>query len=203
MDWRQTLDDLKNVDINNLGASPYPVKLIGVGVACLIVLVAGYWFLIQGQVDTYDGLQAQETQLKQQFVVQKRLAINLPAYEQQMKQMKVAFRTLMQELPNTTHMPDFVTEVTEAGQATGLQFVLLKPQNETLKDFYAQLPIQLTVAGTYRQLGHFVGDIAALPRIVTLGNVKVTVKTGDLLTMSMIATTYRYVKNPHTGVVKR
>lgn len=193
-DWRQTLDDLKNVDINNLGASPYPVKVIGVAAAGVLLLFAGYWFVIRGEVEHYGALRAEERSLKQQFIQQKRLASELPAYEQQMKNMRVAFHTLLQELPNTTHMPEFVTEVTQAGKACGLQFILLRPEHEKPKAFYAELPIQLTVAGTYRQLGHFVGDIAALPRIVTLGNVRVAPKDGgDLLTMSMIAKTYRYM----------
>lgn len=195
MDWRQTLEDLKAVDVNNLAASPYSVKLVGVALSCLLLLGAGYWFFIRGQIQSYDGLKTAEASLKQQYVQQKMEAAQLPAYQRQMKQMKVLFGGLLQELPNTTHMPEFVTEVTQAGKSSGLQFALLKPKGEVPKDFYAELPIQLTVAGTYAQLGHFVGDIAALPRIVTLGNAKVTAKKGDLLSMSVTAKTYRYLKH--------
>lgn len=195
VDWRQTLEDLKAVDVNNLAASPYSVKLVGVGLSCLVLLAAGYWFLIRGQIRTYDGLKTAETSLKQQYVQQKMEAAQLPAYQRQMQQMKVLFGGLLQELPNTTHMPEFVTEVTQAGKSSGLQFALLKPEGEVPKDFYAELPIQLTVAGTYAQLGHFVGDIAALPRIVTLGNAKVTAKKGDVLSLSVTAKTYRYLKH--------
>lgn len=195
MDWQQTIDDLKNVDFNNLSASPYSVKLVGVGLSCILLMGLGYWFFIKGQIQTDNGLLAQETVLKQQFVRQKMEAADLPAYESQMKKMKVLFGGLLQELPNTTHMPDFVTEVTQAGKSSGLQFASLKPESEVPKNFYAELPIQLTVGGTYAQLGHFVGDIAALPRIVTLGNVKVTAKKGNVLSMSMTAKTYRYLKH--------
>jgi type IV pilus assembly protein PilO len=198
VDWRQTIEDLKGVDLNNLAASPYSVKVVGVGVSCVLLLLAGYWFFISGQIHTYDGLRTQEVALKQQFLQQKMEAAQLPAYEQQMKKMKVMFGGLLQELPNTTHMPEFVTEVTQAGKSSGLQFALFKPEKEVPKDFYAELPIALTVAGTYEQLGHFVGDIAALPRIVTLGDVKVTAKQGDFLSMSVTARTYRYLKHRYT-----
>ncbi|HUW98006.1 MAG TPA: type 4a pilus biogenesis protein PilO [Acidiferrobacter sp.] len=195
MDWRQTIEDLKNVDLNDLSASPYSVKLVGVGFSCVLLFAAGYWFFISGQIQTYTSLQGQEVTLKQQFVQQKMEAANLPAYQEQMKKMKVLFGGLLQELPNTTHMPEFVTEVTQAGKSSGLQFASLKPGVEAPKNFYAELPIHLTVGGTYAQLGHFVGDIAALPRIVTLGNIKVTAKKGDMLSMSMTAKTYRYLKH--------
>jgi len=195
VDWQQTIEDLKSVDFNNLSASPYSVKLVGVGLSCFLLLVLGYWFFIRGQIQTYTGLQGQEVTLRQQFVQQKMEAANLPAYQSQMKKMKILFGGLLQELPNTTHMPEFVTEVTQAGKSSGLRFALLKPETEAPKNFYAELPIQLTVGGTYAQLGHFVGDIAALPRIVTLGNVKVTAKKGNVLSMSMTAKTYRYLKH--------
>ena len=48
MDWRQTIEDLKGVDLNNLAASPYSVKVVGVGVSCVLLLLAGYWFFIRG-----------------------------------------------------------------------------------------------------------------------------------------------------------
>ena len=195
MDWQQTIDDLKNVDFNNLAASPYSVKVVGAGLSCVLLLALGYWFFIRGQIHTDEGLRTQEIALKHQYVTQKMEAEDLPAYQQQMKKMKVLFGGLLQELPNTTHMPEFVTEVTKAGKSSGLQFVLLKPEGEVPKNFYAELPIKLTVHGTYAQLGHFVGDIAALPRIVTLGDVKVTAKKGVLLSMSMTAKTYRYLKH--------
>ncbi len=195
MDWQQTIEDLKNVDLNNLSASPYSVKVVGVGVSCVLLLALGYWFFISGQIHTDEGLHSQEVMLKQQFVQQKMEAEDLPAYQRQMKKMKVLFGGLLQELPNTTHMPEFVTEVTKAGKSSGLQFLLLKPKGEVSKNFYAELPIELTVSGTYAQLGHFVGDIAALPRIVTLGHVTVTAKKGNLLSLSMTAKTYRYLKH--------
>lgn len=199
MDWQQTIvdlkEDLKTVDLNNLAASPYSVKVLGVGLSCVLLLALGYWFFISGQIHTDESLRSQEVALKQQFVQQKMEAEDLPAYQRQMKKMKVLFGGLLQELPNTTHMPEFVTEVTQAGKSSGLQFVLLKPEHEVPKNFYAELPIKLTVTGTYGQLGHFVGDIAALPRIVTLGDAKVVAKKGDLLSMSMTAKTYRYLKH--------
>jgi type IV pilus assembly protein PilO len=199
VDWQQTIEDLKedlkSVELHNLAASPYSVKVVGVGLSCVLLLALGYWFFLDGQIHTDEGLRAQETALKRQFVQEKMEAEDLPAYQLQMKQMKVVFGGLLQELPNTTHMPEFVTEVTKAGKSSGLQFVLLKPEGEVPKNFYAELPIKLTVEGTYAQLGHFVGDIAALPRIVTLGGVKVAAKKGVLLSMSMTAKTYRYLKH--------
>ncbi len=195
MEWQQTLEELKTVDLNNLAAAPYSAKVVGAGLSCVLLLVLGYWFFIRGQITEDNQLRHQEQVLKQQFVHERTEADDLPAYEQQMKKMKALFGGLLQELPDTTHMPEFVTEVTRAGKSTGLKFVLLKPEGEVPKDFYALLPIRLTVAGTYGQLGRFVGDIAALPRIVTLGDVKIAAKKGDLLTMSMTARTYRYLKH--------
>ncbi|MDA8390763.1 MAG: type 4a pilus biogenesis protein PilO [Gammaproteobacteria bacterium] len=197
MDWQQTLEDLKNVDLNDLASAPYSVKVVGVGLVTVLLLGLGYFFLMRGDMAKIGVLRAQEVALKQQFIQVKSEALNLPAYKQQMREMKVRFKQLLQQLPNTTHMPDFVTEVTQAGQSCGLEIELLQPQAEKPEQFYAELPIKLAVAGSYAQLGHFVADIAALPRIVTLGDVVLKTKQGgDRLSMSLMAKTYRYLKNP-------
>ncbi len=196
VDWKQIGEDLKNVDLNDLSSASYSVKLIGIGLIALLILGLGYYFLVSGDITQIDALRTEEVSLKQQFLQKKAMAINLPAYEQQMRGMRIAFKELLQQLPNTTHMPDFVTEVTQAGQACGLQIELMQPEQETPKAFYAELPIHLKVAGSYVQLGHFAADIAALPRIVTLGNVQLKTEKGDRLAMTMVAKTYRYMKNP-------
>ncbi|MDA8361047.1 MAG: type 4a pilus biogenesis protein PilO [Gammaproteobacteria bacterium] len=197
VDWQQTLEDLKNVDLNDLASAPYSVKAVGVGLITILLAGLGYFFLMRGDMAKIQALRVQETALKQQFIQVKNEAINLPAYKVQMREMKVRFKQLLQQLPNTTHMPDFVTEVTQAGQACGLEIELLQPQAEKPRQFYAELPIKLAVAGSYAQLGRFVADIAALPRIVTLGDVTLKAdKGGDRLSMSLMAKTYRYLKNP-------
>ena len=190
-----TLDDLKNINVNDIASWPVPVKVVGVLVICAAILFAGYWFLIQGEIEDYNRAKDKEVQLREAFLNKKALAINLPAYRQQMEDMKQTFGSLLRQLPNTTEVPDLLVDITQAGLGRGLEFVLFKPEKEQPRDFYAELPISVRVKGTYHDLALFVSDVAALPRIVTFGDITINSPAkGDRLDMSAKARTYRYLE---------
>jgi type IV pilus assembly protein PilO len=195
-----TLDDLKNIDINNLGSWPVPIKIGGILIVCAIVLFAGFWFLIQGELEQYGEAQKKEEGLRETYMNKKALAINLPAYKEQMEEMEQTFGSLLRQLPNTTEVPDLLVDITQAGLGRGLEFTLFRPEKELPKDFYAELPISVEVRGTYHELAQFVSDVAALPRIVTFGDIVISSGKENKLTMSAKAKTYRYMEE---GSVKK
>jgi len=198
-----TLDDLKNIDPNNIAGWPLPVKLVGIALIGVMLLFAGYWFLISDELVQYDQEQLKERGLKETYLSKKGLAINLPAYKLQMDEMHQAFGTLLRQLPNKTEVPNLLVDITQAGLGRGLSFVLFKPDKEKPQEFYAELPINIKVTGGYHELGQFVSDLAALPRIVTVGNIDIVAdaKTG-LLSMAAVARTYRYLEPEEIEALK-
>ncbi len=189
------LDDLKNINLNDIGSWPLPVKFGAIGVVCLLILVAGYFVFIQGELDVYAEAKAKEEKLRETYLSKKALALNLPAYKQQMEEMQQTFGTLVRQLPNTTEIPDLLVDITQAGLGRGLEFVLFKPENEIPKEFYAEKPISIKVSGTYHELSQFVSDVAALPRIVTFGDMTIDMPPkGTKLSMTAQAKTYRYLE---------
>jgi type IV pilus assembly protein PilO len=195
-----TLDDLKNIDINNLGSWPVLLKIGGILVVCIIVLFAGFWFLIQGELEQYGEAQKKEETLRETYMNKKALAVNLPAYKEQMEEMEQTFGSLLRQLPNTTEVPDLLVDITQAGLGRGLEFTLFRPEKELPKDFYAEMPISVEVRGSYHELAQFVSDVAALPRIVTFGDIAISSSKDNKLTMSAKAKTYRYMEE---GSVKK
>jgi len=189
------MPELHNVEATNLSTWPPSLKYFGVIVLCLIIIAAGWFVLIKGQTETLERLEQTETQLKTKFREKKKLAVNLPAYRQQMVEMRESFDVMLRQLPNKTEVPELLVDITQAGLQRGLEFVLFKPADKRFKDFYAELPINLKVVGDYHQLAQFVSDLAALPRIVTLGDIDIQPdKDNDaVLTMSAITNTYHYL----------
>ena len=120
----------------------------------------------------------------------------MPAYLEQMEEMEQTFGSLLRQLPNTTEVPDLLVDITQAGLGRGLEFTLFRPEKEQPKDFYAEMPISVEVRGSYHELAQFVSDVAALPRIVTFGDISITSPAGkdNKLTMSAKAKTYRYLE---------
>ena len=188
------LRDLQDIDINDIGSWPLWLKITGTGVICLAILAAGYWFIIKDQLETLDKEQRQEAQLKDTYLQKKALAINLEAYRQQMAEIEDTFGAMLKQLPDKTEVPELLIDITQAGLGRGLLFETFKPQRTRMADFYAEMPISLVVAGTYHQLGEFVSDLAALPRIVTIGDLKLTpIRGTNRLKMAATTKTYHYL----------
>lgn len=189
-----TLDELKNLNVNDIASWPIPVKIAGIVVVGVVILIFGYIAFIQGMLANYEAAQRQEAQLRETYLSKKALAINLPAYKQQMEEMEQTFGSLLRQLPNSTEVPDLLVDITQAGLGRGLEFVVFKPEKEQPKEFYAELPITIEVKGSYHELAQFVSDVASLPRIVTFGDIQINQDKSGRLKMAAKARTYRYLE---------
>ena len=187
------LSDIRELDINDIPSWPTPFKIAATLLLSGAILFAGYWFIVKDQIADLERQQAEESRLRKEFSDKKALAINLEAYRQQIEEIKDTFGILLQQLPDKTEVPELLIEITQAGIGRGLQFEQFKPQNRRVADFYAELPINLRVVGTYHELGNFISDLAALPRIVTIGDLVLTPSGGDKLKLSAVTKTYHYL----------
>lgn len=186
--------DLNDLDLSAIGSWPAPVKGAVIAVVCIIVLVAGYFLDTSGQLDVLDRNRKQEISLKSDFETKQSKAANLEAYKQQLADMETSFGTMLRQLPSKTEVEALIVEISQTGLSSGINFQLFKPQPEQQIEFYAELPIQMKMTGTYHQFGEFVSGIAALPRIVTLHNIAITKeKDSNKLSMAVLAKTYRYM----------
>lgn len=190
-----TLDELRNLDLKDISSLPFSAKIVGVIVICVLILAAGYWFVIADELAQKEQARLQEQQLRETYLNKKLLAINIDLYRKQMEEIQETFGSLLRQLPNTTEVPDLLVDITQAGLGRGLEFSLFRPESEQPRDFYAELPISLQVSGTYHDLALFISDVAALPRIVTFGNIDITSTQGGRLNMQATARTYRYLES--------
>lgn len=196
--------DLNNLDFNNVGAWPVPVKAGLIVVVCILILVAGYFLDIKGQLENLERARAQEAKLKQEFERKQAKAANLEKYKAQLEEMKKSFGTMLRQLPSKTEVEDLLVDISQTGLAAGVEFQLFQPGQERQIEFYAELPIKMKMTGTYHQFGRFVSGIAALPRIVTLHdiNIKRDKKTGKLI-MEVTAKTYRYMDEAEIAAARK
>ena len=160
----------------------------------IAVPVAGFFADTQGQIEQLEAGRTQEDDLKKQYLGKKKQAINLDLHRQQLREIDTQFGALLRQLPNKSQMDALLVDINQAGLGRGLQFELFKPAaNEAVSDFYAELPIQVKVLGTYHDMGAFASDVGQLSRIVTLNNVAINAgKDGNLL-MDATARTFRYL----------
>ena len=187
------LEDLNNLDPNNVGAWPIPVKAAVIVIVCIIVLLLGYFLDIKGEQEKLERAKRTELQLKTDFETKQSKAASLDKYKAQMKEMETSFGTMLRQLPSKTEVEELLVDISQTGLASGVEFQLFKPQGEKFIDFYAEFPISMKLTGTYHQFGDFVSGVAALPRIVTLHNISISPGKDGKLIMEVMAKTYRYL----------
>jgi len=197
------LEDLQNhLEPDNIGNSPLSVRLGVIITLCTIIIGAGLWFDTQKQLDELEGHQKKEIGLKEEFKVKALRAAKLDLYKEQLAEMNATFGALLRQLPEKTDVESLLVDVSQTGLASGLEVNKFKPSSEEKKGFYAELPIKLEVIGSFHQMATFISGIAALPRIVTISDMKLEPADkaeqegapSDRLKMSATAKTYRYLQ---------
>ena len=200
------LDDFNNIDFKNAGSLPMPVKLVLLSFLFVILLGLGYWFLWQDQITDFDQAKSKEQELRQVFLTKKAQAIKVDAYKQQMIDIEKTFGALLKQLPDKSQMDGLLTDINQAGLGRGLEFDLFKPGQESVADFYAEMPIQIKIKGNYHDIGAFATDISKLSRIVTLNDMVIAPLNKDskdsILTLDAVAKTYRYLDSSEVATKK-
>lgn len=169
-----------------------PRALCGIGVLA-VVLAAGWFAYLDGQLDELAAGQAEELKLKEDYKSKIQQSINLEGLRKQKAQVGEYVATLEKQLPSKAEMDALLSDINQAGIGRGLQFELFKPGQVVARDYYAELPIDIKVSGNYHDVGAFSSDIANLPRIVTLNNMNLVAGKDGVLTLEAIAKTFRYL----------
>jgi len=188
------VDEFKRTNWQDPGTwhvAPQALVLLAILIA---VPVGGFFADTQGQIEQLEAGRTQEEELKKQYLGKKKQAINLDLHRQQLREIDTQFGALLRQLPNKSQMDALLVDINQAGLGRGLQFELFKPAaNEAVSDFYAELPIQVKVLGTYHDMGAFASDVGQLSRIVTLNNVAINAGKDGNLMMDATARTFRYL----------
>ncbi|NMF90008.1 type 4a pilus biogenesis protein PilO [Aromatoleum petrolei] len=193
IDFERLSQDFKGLDPNDPGAWPLAPRIAVFAALLVAVLALAWWFDWRDQVMLLEQREADEVQLRNDWVTKKKLAVNLDAYKLQLEETDRQFGALLKQLPNRAEMDSLLSDINQAGVGRGLQFELFKPGVEAVKDFYAEMPIDVRIVGAYNDLGAFAEDVARMPRIVTLDNIAIeTLKDGGLK-LEAKAVTYRYL----------
>ncbi|MEN3291811.1 MAG: type pilus assembly protein PilO [Burkholderiales bacterium] len=206
--------DLKNIGeslaaqfrgLNGRHPGQWPVvprALCSVG--ALLGVVALSWFAyLSGQQEVLDQGIQQEVKLREEYKVKVQQAVNLDALRKQKEQVGEYVATLEKQLPSKAEMDALLSDINQAGLGRGLQFELFKPGQVVVKDYYAELPINIKVTGNYHDVGAFTSDIANLPRIVTLNNLGLVAGKDGVLTLDTIAKTFRYLDKDEVAAQRK
>ncbi|HZV66009.1 MAG TPA: type 4a pilus biogenesis protein PilO [Telluria sp.] len=198
-----------NIDFKELGASlrgqfqnlngrppgqwPLAPRVLCAAGVMAAVIVAGYFGYWSSQFEDQDRGAQDELRLRDEYRVKMAQAINLDALKAQKVQVDQYVERLQKQLPSKAEMAALLSDINQAGLGRGLQFELFKPGQVVVRDYYAELPIDIKVTGSYHDIGAFAGDMANLPRIVTLNNMALSTGKDGVLVLDAVAKTFRYL----------
>ncbi len=185
---------------------PLPRTLTFAAVALAVVGLS--WLVVLGDANQeLQGERGREPALKQDYRQKLAQAVNLAELRKQKEQVQEYVTQLEKQLPGKAEMDALLSDINQAGLGRGLQFELFRPGTVQVKDYYAELPIAIKVAGRYHDIGSFTADVANLSRIVTLHNLSIAQPTAKdttgLLSMEATARTYRYLDANEIAEVKK
>lgn len=204
IDFAKIADDFRTLDPKDPGLWPMAPKVVILVALLGLIVAAAWWFDWKDQLEELTQKEQQEVKLREEWLGKKKQAVNLEEHRKQLAEIDRQFGALLKQLPNKSEMESLLVDINQAGLGRGLQFELFKPGAENVKDFYAELPISVKLTGSYHDLGSFAGDVAKMPRIVTLNNVVIDgAGGGSTLKMEAIATTFRYLDEEELAAQRR
>lgn len=179
--------------------------LILVGILCVIIGVYIYLFYLpwQNEIKT---LRVELDQLMKEANQGRMITRDLDKFKRQVAILEEELAKALTQLPNEREIPDILKNISRLGKESNLEFTLFKPKPEEPQQFYARVPIDLVMMGSYHNVGLFFDKIGKLPRIINVVDFNMTRakevrgrETEVLIRTSSLITTYRFIETKSDG----
>ncbi|MCC7311059.1 MAG: type 4a pilus biogenesis protein PilO [Sulfuritalea sp.] len=206
INFQQLAMDFKTLDFKDPGLWPLAPRVVILFGFFAALLAAAWGFGAFGwsvQLEELEAMKQQEAKLKEDWLGKKKQAVNLDEYRRQLAEIDRSFGALLKQLPNKAEMGDMLVDINKAAQSRGLAVELFKPGGEAPREFYAEVPITLNLIGSYHDIGAFTGDVAKLPRIVTLNDINMSTNPNGTLVLRTTVKTFRYLDEAEMASQKK
>lgn len=186
-----------NPQVEKILKLPTKQKILILVLVTIIEAAALIWFLYLPKHKELTGLKVELARLQSEIDEKTRIANNLPRLQKEFEQLNIELAQALTELPNSKEIPSLLTSITTVGKNAGLDFLVFKPKAEVPKDFYAEVPVDITVSGSYFSVANFFAAVGNLPRIVNISNVAFSdikqVNNRMMTKVTCLATTFRFL----------
>jgi len=176
---------------------PNKQKIMILVLVSILEAAALVWFLYIPKHKELEGLKANLAQLEGEITEKTGIANNLPKLKIEFEKLNQELEQALTELPNSKEIPTLLTSITATGKSSGLDFLTFRPKPEVPKDFYADVPVDIVVAGSYFSVANFFAAVANMPRIVNITNVAFSdiksVNNRMMTKVTCLATTFRFL----------
>lgn len=189
-----------NPQVENFIKLPFYKRFLIVFVVFAGISAAFYFFVFMPMMAEYMALAKKGEALQAEIVQKKSIADNLGSFRAEYESMQLRLQESLKELPNDKEIPELLTSIASIAKQNQLEVKKFQPGGQVTKGFYADVPVSLTLTGLYHDVGKFFFDVSEMPRIVTVGNIKMKTAGGKgdeqiLVSVDCQATTYRFLSD--------
>jgi type IV pilus assembly protein PilO len=181
-------------------STPKKMGILGI-IILVIVLLLGQYLLLPAY-EKLDAKDQEYTKLEQDLNEKKRVAQDPKVFEAKLESVKRELEIKKAQLPDKKEIPQLLTAISSLGKESGLNFLLFRPKPEVPKEFYAEIPVEIQVEGSYHEVASFFSKVGNLYRIVNITNVSMAKRYEEvekmILSTSCLATTFMFVETPVT-----
>ncbi len=176
-----------------------PIAVRGAILGGLVLLLVGaYWlFFFSASQEELAALEADTQRLETEVAEKQRIVANLPKFEAEVERLDGELRKALAELPDQKEIEKLLEKIADKAKDSGLDVRLFRPKSEQRKDFYAEVPVEIEVAGGYHQVATFFDEVSRLERIVNIDSFSMTdpkmTEDGRILKSSLVATSFRFL----------
>jgi len=187
--------------LDDLSKIPAKQKVLLAVLFSAFVIVGYYYLYYKDASRQITTLETQLTSLRAKIKEQEVIAGNLRSFQAEVQRLEGQLAILLEQLPNSAEIPSLLKNISDLGKESGLDILKFAPSAEVRRDFYAEIPVAISVRGDYHSFVQFADKVGRYPRIVNLSNISFSSPkpSGDDLVLSTIscrATTYRFLEQP-------
>lgn len=173
-------------------------------IVCLLVGI-GY-YLHSKNAESLDTFRTEVEETRQSIQKYRNIAMRLDDLQARLTALDETLKVAFTLLPETREIPELLTQISQLGLNSGLEFRLFKPEAEKPADFYAEVPVSLSIQGRFHELARFFDHLSKLSRIVNVTDIKITLSKGkedtSTLSTNCLLTTFRFLEPRETDSKK-
>ncbi len=173
-------------------------KILILAAVFIIPLLLFYFLGFKPQAEQIEILQKNVDVAGEELKQARKVARELPRFKKEFEDIQREYEATSILLPKSQEIPNLLRSISDLGRNAGLDFVKFVPGVEVPKDFYAEIPVDISIIGPYHNLGSFLDKVSKLDRIVTVNNINVDKSSGAkdetelLLNSTCRLVTYRF-----------
>ncbi len=192
--------------LERLGRMPRPQRLAAIAVVYVLVGVLFWFVLYAPQQKSIATLQSQQSELRSKKAVVEKRAQDKEAFEQELENLTLQLKQALRQLPDDREIPDLLSRISTIGRRIGLEIRKFLPQDENVREFHAEVPVELELRGSYHEVAMFFDRLSKLSRIVYVQNIQMVepVETSGkvLVTVAGTLTTFRFLSEDERSKVQ-